>query len=132
MRAALILNPGAREGDRAPAELVTLLAGYGVDAYLIPVGDAGIAPAVRTALADAPEAVVVGGGDGTLSSAAEVLCGSAVPLGILPLGTANDFARTIGLPAELDAACAVIGAGQTLTVDIGVANGRHCLNVASL
>jgi YegS/Rv2252/BmrU family lipid kinase len=48
------------------------------------------------------------------------------------LGTANDFARTTGVPQDLDAACAIIGAGHTVAVDVGVANGRHFLNVASI
>lgn len=131
MRAALILNPAARRGDQPPEEILQRLAACGITATLVP-STSGVASAVRTALAAHPDAVIVGGGDGTLSAAADVLCGHNIPLGILPLGTANDFARTIGVPQEIDAACAIIGAGHTVAVDVGVVNGRHVLNVASI
>lgn len=131
MRAALILNPAAREGDYAPEEILDELANSGVEASLVPVED-GIEPALHAALSDHPDAVIVGGGDGTLSTAANVLCGHNVPMGILPLGTANDFARTTGIPRDLAQACAIIGTGHTTAVDVCVANGRHFLNVASI
>lgn len=131
MRAALILNPAAREGDRAHEEILSGLADCGVAAEFVPSED-GIEQALRAALSTKPEAVIVGGGDGTLSAAADVLCRQGVPMGILPLGTANDFARTTGVPRDLEQAYAIIGAGHTTEVDVGVANGRHFLNVASI
>jgi diacylglycerol kinase (ATP) len=131
MRAALILNPAARASDHSPEEILSTLARSGVEAVLVPIEE-GIEAALCAALSAHSDAVIVGGGDGTLSTAAGVLCGHAVPLGILPLGTANDFARTTGIPRDLEQACAIIGAGHTVAVDVGVANGRHFLNVASI
>src|SRR5690242_9225507 len=131
MHAALILNPAAHDGERPPQDIRRALAACGVETALVP-SEEGLAPALRAALAARPDAVIVGGGDGTLSTAANVLCGHNIPLGVLPLGTANDFARTLGLPRDLEQACAIIGAGHTIAVDVGVANGRHFLNVASL
>jgi diacylglycerol kinase (ATP) len=101
VRAALILNPAARAGDHSPEEILSALATSGVEAALVPVED-GIPSALRAALSAHPDAVIVGGGDGTLSTAADVLCGCDVPLGILSLGTANDFARTTGIPRDLE------------------------------
>jgi diacylglycerol kinase (ATP) len=76
--------------------------------------------------------VIIGGGDGTLNAAADALIETGLPLGILPLGTANDLARTLGIPADLVAASQVIAAGRTRRIDLGRVNGKHFFNVASL
>lgn len=91
-----------------------------------------IAPAVREAMACGVEAVAVGGGDGTLGAAAGVLSGGRVPLGVLPLGTRNHFARDLGIPADLGAAARTIAAGRTSVIDVGEVNGRVFLNNSSI
>jgi len=80
--------------------------------------------------------LLVGGGDGTLSAVAGLI--AALPaerrpvLGVLPLGTANDFARTLDLPADLDGAVAAVFTGKVVDIDLGWADTRPFLNVASL
>lgn len=76
-------------------------------------------------------AVVIGGGDGTFNVAAEALVETGLPLGILPLGTANDLARTLKIPLTLPDACAVIAQGHRQTIDLGRVNGKYFFNVAS-
>ncbi|MCP3139606.1 lipid kinase [Pyxidicoccus xibeiensis] len=76
--------------------------------------------------------ILVGGGDGTLSCVVAKLLGRDVTLGVLPLGTGNDFARSLGIPPDIEAACDVIAQGYTARVDVGLANGRPFLNAASL
>ncbi len=76
--------------------------------------------------------VAVGGGDGTINAAAPGLIDTGLPLGVLPLGTANDLARTLGLPMELEGAVAAIAAGRTRQIDLGEVNGHPYFNVASL
>ena len=78
------------------------------------------------------ELVIIGGGDGTLNSAIESLIDTKLPLGILPMGTANDLARTLGIPTDLSAACQVIASGKTRLIDLGWVNGQYFFNVASL
>lgn len=78
------------------------------------------------------ELVIIGGGDGTLNSAIESLTDTKLPLGILPMGTANDLARTLGIPTDLSAACQVIASGKTRLIDLGWVNGQYFFNVASL
>ncbi|MEG3880163.1 lipid kinase [Microcoleus sp. herbarium7] len=78
------------------------------------------------------EIVIIGGGDGTLNSAIEGLTDTKLPLGILPMGTANDLARTLGIPTDLSAACQVIASGKVRLIDLGWVNGQHFFNVASL
>ncbi len=81
---------------------------------------------------DRVDLVIIGGGDGTLHHALEGLVDTQLPLGILPLGTANDLARTLKLPTDLLAACDVILQGQTALIDLGQVNGKLFANVASI
>ena len=78
------------------------------------------------------DCVVLGGGDGTMSGAAIALRDTGLPLGILPLGTANDLARTLGLPTDPAGVAAVILAGNARTIDVGSVNGQPFFNVASI
>lgn len=78
------------------------------------------------------DAVVVGGGDGTINAALPHVLEAGLPLGVLPLGTANDFARTLGIPADLESACAIIAAQATRRIDVGWANDRPFLNAAGI
>ncbi|WP_422723940.1 lipid kinase [Hyalangium rubrum] len=84
------------------------------------------------AVARGARRILVGGGDGTVSFAACQLLGRDVTLGVVPLGTGNDFARSLGIQDTVEAACDVIAEGYTARVDVGLANGRPFLNAASL
>ncbi|GLQ79641.1 diacylglycerol kinase [Mesorhizobium huakuii] len=76
--------------------------------------------------------LVVGGGDGTLGSAASALAGTDVVLGVLPLGTLNHFAKDLGVPLDLTAAIDTIATGKPVTVDVAEVNGRVFLNNSSI
>ncbi len=76
--------------------------------------------------------VVIGGGDGTLNGAVQGLVETGLPLGILPLGTANDLAHTLGIGADLDHACRVIADGNRRQIDVGCVNGKYYFNVAGM
>ncbi|OYU47831.1 MAG: lipid kinase [Rhizobiales bacterium PAR1] len=78
------------------------------------------------------DAVVVAGGDGTINSVAPALIETALPLGILPMGTANDLARTLHLPTRLEAAADIIAQGKQRQIDLGWVNGHPFFNVASI
>ena len=76
--------------------------------------------------------MIIGGGDGTLNAALPGLLETGLPLGIIPLGTANDLARTLGIPTDLAAAARIIACGKVQRVDIGEVNGHLFFNVASI
>jgi diacylglycerol kinase (ATP) len=76
--------------------------------------------------------VAIAGGDGTLHLAVQVLAGSDVTLGIVPQGTANNVATTLGLPRDPAQAFAVIAAGRTRTIDLGRANGMWFTEAAGV
>src|SRR5476649_731552 len=88
--------------------------------------------AAKRALARGVDAVVAGGGDGTINAVASVLAGSSVALGVLPLGTLNHFAKDLNIPLDLDQAIATIARGTTAQVDVGDVNGRIFVNNSSL
>lgn len=76
--------------------------------------------------------VVLAGGDGTMNAAAPALLDLERPVGLLPLGTANDLARTLGIPFDPAEAAEVIIAGRTRRIDLGQIDGRPFFNVASI
>ena len=85
----------------------------------------------REAAARRADVVVAVGGDGTVNEVLNGLDGSAVPLGIIPLGTANDFARQVGIPDDPDHAMDVILQRKPIRIDTAELNGRRFLNVSS-
>ncbi len=87
--------------------------------------------AARAAAGDA-NLVVAGGGDGTIAAVAERLVCAARPMGILPLGTFNYFARRFNVPLDLDAALEVVATGRPTAADVGEVNGHIFLNNASI
>ncbi|MDN3518055.1 lipid kinase [Aquisalimonas lutea] len=78
------------------------------------------------------DCIAVGGGDGTLNSLAQALCDAARPLLVIPLGTANDLARTLALPRDAPQAAAVLHTGRVHRIDLGEVNGHLFFNVASV
>ena len=131
-RALLLVNRKARRGkDDLSAALGRLLeAGFEFVEERVAV-PTQLAQVVRRHR-DRVDAVIVGGGDGTLTMAADGLADAQLPLGILPLGTANDLARTLNLPLDPVAAADVIAAGHRRQIDLGWVNGTHFFNVATV
>jgi YegS/Rv2252/BmrU family lipid kinase len=81
---------------------------------------------------DKVDMVVVGGGDGTLLTSLKGLVESKLPLVILPLGTFNELARTLGVPSDPDAVAALVDEGVPLPLDVGCVNGVYYFNEASV
>jgi diacylglycerol kinase family enzyme len=78
------------------------------------------------------DALVVGGGDGTISAAAAAAAESGVAIGVLPLGTMNLFARSLGIPLDLDAAAEALATADRTSVDIGLVNDRYFIHHVTL
>jgi diacylglycerol kinase (ATP) len=132
-RAALIVNTGSRTGAHAFSQARDRLTALGVPlAGAFPLTDAARLPeTVHQAVEDGCDLVVLGGGDGTVSASVDQLAGRPVVLGVLPLGTANDFARTMQIPSDVDQACETIATGKVVDVDLGLAGDNYFVNVAS-
>ncbi len=132
--AVLVVNTRSRSGREAFERAKALLAEHGVQLAqaLAVTRPQRIAGLIDEALRAGARRILVGGGDGTLSCAAAQLVDRDATLGVLPLGTANDFARNLGLEPTVEAACAAIIGGYVVRVDVGLVNGRPFLNAASL
>jgi len=132
-QAILIVNAGSRKGAELFAQARDKLAAAGID--LIEAKKCKtpkvMESAVKRAIRKAPM-VIVGGGDGSLSSFIDHFVGTAVVFAFLPLGTANSFARTIGVPLDLDGAIDVIANGKASRIDVGCINGDYFLNAAAI
>ncbi|MBI0538823.1 lipid kinase [Roseomonas sp. KE2513] len=135
-RALVLVNARSRSGGQTPAveRALAALARAGTAClHEACASSEELAPLIRRHAAEgAVDAVVIGGGDGTLNAAAPALLDTGLPLGILPLGTANDLARTLGLPLDPAAAAQVIAAGRTRRIDLGLVNGHPFFNIASI
>jgi len=91
-----------------------------------------LASVVAAAMARKPPMLILGGGDGTLSSAVDQLVGTETVFAILPLGTANSFARSLGLPLELDRAIGVIASGAVRRIDLAMIDDDYYCNCAAI
>lgn len=142
-RAVVLVNAyaGAHAADRAHAALLkrTLAAAFvheGVTVDIRLVDGPGLQKAASRALAEAErgdiDAVIAGGGDGSIRAVASVLAGTSVPLGVIPLGTLNHFAKDLGVPLGVEEAVATIASGQTRVVDLGEVNGEIFINNSSI
>jgi diacylglycerol kinase family enzyme len=136
MRVTVIMNAASgvkeRKVDEESERIRAGLAALGVEATVLQAPGPQLTEAARRAAASGVDAVVMAGGDGTMSAGASALAGGDCPMGVLPLGTLNHFARDLGIPQDLDGAIAVVAAGVVHRVDVGEANGRVFLNNASV
>lgn len=122
-QARLIFNPqskGALDGTYRAEAIVDCLRAYGIDA------DLGLKTSGKIARRLAKEAVereldlvIVAAGDGTIEDVVAELMGSKTSLGIIPLGTMNNVARSLGVPLDLEDACALLEMGRTRHIDVG-------------
>ena len=134
-RIVVLLNASSGGGnDGALAERIEGLfarAGARAEVHLAR-GGSELDARLRSAIESRADAIVAGGGDGTVSTVAAALAGTQIPLGVLPLGTLNHFAKDMELPLELEPAVGVIARGATRRVDVGEVNGRVFVNNSSL
>lgn len=130
--ALLVVNAKSRSGavilERAIAELTAA----GIEPLHRDCADREALSPLIVAHAGEVDCVVVAGGDGTMNAAARGVIATGLPLGLLPAGTANDLARTLGIPEDCAAAARIVAAGHTRRIDMGLVNEHPFFNVASI
>jgi diacylglycerol kinase (ATP) len=131
-RALLLVNRLSRSGDADLSAAVGCLRAAGLDVTPFATERPQDIPTLIRAHRCRVDLVIVGGGDGSMNAAAAAVLEIGVPMAVLPLGTANDLARTLGIPSALEEACAVAANGLRHRIDLGEVNGKHFFNVASI
>lgn len=124
MRALVVVNRRSRSGSQVGAVAKATLSALGIETAFFEDRPAAATPAC--------DCIVSVGGDGTLVRVIRRAIAAGVPVGIVPAGTFNELARTLGIPLGTAAACAVIAAGHARAIDVGIVNGVHFVNEASI
>ena len=132
--AVLVVNAHSRKGRALFRRATFALRGAGIrliSAHAVRK-KGQLIPTVKKAVRDGAPMVIVGGGDGSLSSAVDELVDRDCVFALLPLGTANSFARTLGIPLDLEGAIETIVTGRRRWVDLGVIDGDYFANSAAI
>ncbi|GAC1537483.1 MAG: diacylglycerol kinase [Candidatus Velthaea sp.] len=134
MRATVLINLRSSRSERLSEEVRELLLARGItiDDFQLVDSHTKITKRVRAAVRRGAELVIVGGGDGTMALAVNGLAHRKAVLGVLPLGTGNSFAKTLGISEDLKAAIDVIAAGNIARVDLGLVNKTYFANFATI
>lgn len=132
-KAGAMATPG-ESSEFTPERLEDAFTKAGIHAEIHVLDPATTEKMVRAALGAQPRpgVIVVGGGDGTVSSVAGLLADSGVPMGVLPVGTLNHFAKDLGIPADLENWLALLVSRHIRKVDVGEVNGRVFINNCSI
>lgn len=132
--AHVIMNRGSGAGNKGVLrrEIEAAFTARGWRVEFVWVGRRNVRQRARRVIAQAPGAIVVAGGDGTINTVASLCVEANRPLGIVPAGTFNYIARNLGLPTDVALAVSIIIDGHLRRVDIGEINGRIFLNNAGL
>ncbi|HEY2266328.1 MAG TPA: diacylglycerol kinase family protein [Streptosporangiaceae bacterium] len=133
-RAVLVVNTRSRRGARMYRDAGRRLeaAGFGLLGSFAASRPGQLETSLAAALDLAPDLLIAGGGDGTVSLAARHLAHRDIALGIVPSGTTNNFARTLGLPLTVAGAVGVLTGGKVADVDLGHVNGTYFANLVSV
>jgi YegS/Rv2252/BmrU family lipid kinase len=133
-QAVLVVNAHSRRGQALFREASDKLREAGIEltsAFALR-DPALLVPTVKEAVRSGAPMVIVGGGDGSLSYTVDELVDRDCVFALLPLGTANSFARTLGIPLDLDGAIATIAGGQRRRIDLGMINDDYFANCAAM
>ena len=131
--AAMVINAKSRKGQTLYAHACQRLSGlsFEIDSHAVEDPEE-LDDVVKAALAKKPDLMILGGGDGTISGLVDHLVGTDTKLAVLPLGTANSFARTLGIPLDIDGAVEVIRSGRPKRIDLGMIDGDYFANCAAM
>ena len=133
-QALVVVNVQSRRGEEAFEQVCDKLDAAGIhvtERHAVRDPDE-MRPIIRNAIANGARMVIVGGGDGSLSTTIDDFLGTDTVFAFLPLGTANSFARTLGIPVELDGAIDVIANGRRKRIDLGFIDRDYFANAAAI
>lgn len=130
-RALVVINPKSRHGDLDLGPALTQLRAAGWELLLESPTRERVSELIASHCPHVAQ-IIVAGGDGTLNAAAAALTDCGHPVGLLPMGTANDLARTLGIPKDIRKAGEIILQGRRHAIDLGCVNGVLFFNAAHI
>lgn len=131
--AAMVINAKSRKGQALFEQARDIVKDFPFPVECHAVEDPEkLDETVLAALAKKPDILILGGGDGTQSGLVDHLVNTNTALGVLPLGTANSFARTLGIPLDLPGALDVIRQGNLKRIDLGMIDDDYYANCAAM
>ncbi|MDD5579744.1 MAG: lipid kinase [Methylobacter sp.] len=130
--ALFISNKDSSKGDNNLNIAVEILKGLGVNLIIQDSENPSHTEDLIRLNHNQVDTVILAGGDGTMSSAAGVLSKYGLALGILPMGTANDLAKTLKIPEAIESAATIIANGCLHSIDLGEVNGHCFINAAHI
>ncbi len=130
----LLINTKSRRGRMALPEVLSRCEQAGLKLqHIHKITDPGTLPRVLHKIRlRAPDVLITASGDGTVSDVVDYLAGTSIKLGFIPLGTTNNFARSLGVPLDIDAAVQVISAGKARPIALGQVEEDYFANVAGI
>ena len=133
-RAVLVVNAHSRKGRALFRESIRKLEAAGIELIASHAvrHPRDLIPTMHGAVRSGAPMVIVGGGDGSLSCTVDEVVDRDCVFALLPLGTANSFARTLGIPLDLDGAIEVIATGKRRRIDLGMIDGDYFANCAAM
>lgn len=135
MKAAVVINKSAgtaSNGENIVEKLEKLFCSYDSVTEFFLIEGSEIQKQIESLIPKGFDVIAVAGGDGTLSSGASAMAGTDIPMGIIPLGTLNHFAKDLGIPLEIENSVKLIATGKPGKVDIGEVNGNIFINNSSV
>ena len=130
---AFIINMAARKAQDETDIAVDSMRRKGIIGITpIAVEPASIPSAIHQARNQGATAIIIGGGDGTILAAVNTLAYSRIPMGVIPMGTTNNVARSLDIPLNITDAVSVISRGRVKRITLGNINGRYFTNIASI
>jgi YegS/Rv2252/BmrU family lipid kinase len=133
-KAVVVINARSRRGKFFFKRCLDLLGNHGIEIVSSKLTNSPkkLQKIVKRLIDDGHRFIIVGGGDGSLSSIVDLFAFRDIVLGILPLGTGNSFARSLGIPIDIEGAIKVIASGKVAEVDLGKANDDYFSNSATI
>jgi diacylglycerol kinase family enzyme len=133
MKIGVVINQTAADKDQSiPRQVQSAFAEHALQAEVLLARGPDLVTAAQQLLEDRVAALIAGGGDGTISTIAEICVREQIPLGVLPLGTRNHFVRDLRFPSSTSESVASIATRLTRRVDVGSVNGRIFINNSSV
>lgn len=133
--AVLVVNKSSRRSQRLFDDIAAACQKYSIElcnTFIVSKSGDSLEQAMKKALAANETLILIGGGDGTISNAVDYVAYTNKEIGIIPLGTTNNFAKSIGMPESIDDCVKRIAQSKAREVDLGKIDDEYFANATTI